>query len=64
MATQLEIKRIKSELSRVIAAKDEMDFRIHERLEEIDRLKANMNIQEAKELELIEKIKEMESAKD
>lgn len=59
MATVLEIKKIKSELSRVVAAKDELDCRIHERLEEIERLKEHMKIQEAKEIELIQKIKEM-----
>ena len=55
----LEIKKIRAELARVTAAKLEMDMRIEERSQEIDRLKEHMAIQEAKELELAEKLAEM-----
>jgi len=53
----LELKKIKAELGKVTAAKLEMDMRIEEKMQEIDRLKEHMAIQEAKELELTEKLK-------
>lgn len=52
----IELKKIKVELLRVSAAKAELELRIDERLEEIQRLKDNIKISEAKEVELQEKI--------
>ncbi len=52
----LELKRIKLEKMKVSAAKHEILFRIDERMEEIDRLKEHVKVQEAKEVELQEKI--------
>jgi chromosome segregation ATPase len=55
----LEVKRLKLELKRVDTAKEEMEFRIEERLAEISRLKDNIKIQEAKMAELTAKLKEI-----
>jgi len=54
--TPLELKRMKLELIKVAAARHELEFRIEERLEEINRIKEHVKIQEAKEAELKEKI--------
>jgi hypothetical protein len=54
--TSLDLKKIKVELLRVSAAKAELELRIDERLEEIERIRANIKVQEDKEKELIEKI--------
>ena len=56
MMTPLELKRIKLELIKVAAARCEIEFRIEERLDEIERLKDHVKIQEAKEAELQAKI--------
>lgn len=56
----LELKRKKVELLRVSAAKAELELRIHERLEEIERLKEHIAVSEAKEIELAQTIKELE----
>lgn len=58
MADNLEIKKIRAELARVTAAKLEMDMRIEERSQEIERLKEHMLIQEEKEKELAAKLEE------
>lgn len=52
----LEIKKIKAELARVTAAKLEMEYRIEERLQEIERLKEQVKLQNAKEQELTNKL--------
>jgi len=62
MATQLELKKIKAELLRVQAAKADMDVRIHDHLENIDRLNAQMSISQAKEDELIKTLAEMQNS--
>lgn len=54
----LEHKRMVLELKRVDMAREEMQFRIEERLEEIARLQDNIKIQEAKIKELKEKLGE------
>lgn len=59
----MDIQALKkqAELLRVQAAKAEMDFQIAERMAEIDRLKANIQIQLNKETELkgeIQKLRE------
>lgn len=48
----LDIKRKKLELSRVEVARQEQEFKIEERMEEIKRLEAMIDIQKAKEKEL------------
>jgi hypothetical protein len=58
MATQLEIKKMEVELIRVKAARMEMEFKVMERLDDIERLKDQIKIQEAREDELKEKIAE------
>lgn len=59
----LEIKKMQVELLRIGAAKAEMELRIHERMEEIDRLNEHIKIQEAKEVELKAKLAEAQSLK-
>lgn len=54
--TPLELKRIKLELIHVSAARAELEFRIEEKMDEIERLKKNIAIQQEKEIELREKI--------
>jgi predicted transcriptional regulator len=61
MATSpLEIKRKKVELLRVSSAKAELELRIHERMEEVERLQEHIKISEAKEVELAQVIADME----
>lgn len=54
--TPLERKKLEVELLRVNAAKEEMSLRILECQEQIDRLNTQIKIQEAKEIELKEKL--------
>ncbi len=56
----LELKRMKLELIKVSAARAELEFRVEERLDEIERVKANIKIQLDKETELAQKIKDSE----
>jgi hypothetical protein len=56
----LDLKRKQVELLRVSSAKAELELRIHERLEEIERLKEHIAISEAKEVELVQVIAELE----
>lgn len=53
----LELKRMKLELIKVEAARHELEFRIEEKMEEIERLKQHIEVQKSKEEELKEKIK-------
>lgn len=59
--TSLELKRLKIELIRVSAARAELEFKIEERLEEINRIKEHIKVQLDKEAELAGKIKEAEA---
>ena len=63
MATALELKRMELELMKVSTARHEQEYRILEFQENIDRLKPQVDIQRAKENELIEKIKEAKENK-
>jgi len=56
----LEHKRLKSELLRVGAAKAEMDYIIEQKRDEIKRLEEAMAKQDATEIILLEKIKQLE----
>jgi hypothetical protein len=53
MSDSIEIKRKKLELSRVELARQEQEFKIEERMEEINRLKGMIDIQKNKEQDLI-----------
>ena len=59
----IELKRKKVELLRVSAAKAEMELRIHERLDEIERLKQQMLVQEETENKLKDEILKLEKQK-
>lgn len=61
--TPIELKRLKVELARVQSARMEQELRIDEHNENIERLQAAILIQQAKEVELTEKIKDAEAAK-
>lgn len=60
--TQLDLKKLKVELLRVGAAKAELELRIDEHMDNIQRVEANIEVQKAKEEELKAKIAEMEVA--
>jgi hypothetical protein len=53
----IELKRKKLELSRVELARQEQEFKIEERMEEIARIKTMIEIQKNKEEELKAEIK-------
>ena len=57
----LELKKMKAELLSVSAAKAHLEVRIEQSLEDIERIKEHVKIQEAKENELRQKIAEVES---
>ena len=57
----LELKRTKLELIKVAAARAELEFKIEERLEDINRIKDHIKIQLDKEAELAAKIEEAEA---
>lgn len=57
MQNKLEIKKLQVELMRVSAAKAELELRIEEKLDEIERIKEHIKISEAREKELIQKLK-------
>ena len=59
MADTFEVKKLKAEMARVTAARLEMDIRIDERTQEIEKLKEHMAIQEGKEAELLARIAEL-----
>lgn len=54
---KLEQKRISSEFKRVDAAKEEMEYRIEDLLNQIERLKANITIQDKRLEELKKEMK-------
>jgi hypothetical protein len=54
--TPLDIKRMKLELVKVAAARAELEFRIEERLDEVERLREHIRVQLDKEAELTTKI--------
>jgi len=57
--TNLELKRTEVELIRVQAARAELEFKIIEREDEIERIRENIKIQLKREEELKIKIKEV-----
>ena len=57
MAMQLlEIKRLKLELVKVAAARNELEFRVDERMDEVARITEHIQVQLDKEKELTERI--------
>lgn len=60
--TSLELKRMKLQLVQVAAARNQLEFNIEERLDEVERIKANIKIQQDKEAELSAKIADAEKA--
>lgn len=53
----LDRKKLEVELLQVQAARAGLELKVEERLDEIQRIKEHIAISEAKELELIEKMK-------
>jgi hypothetical protein len=62
MASPIEIRKMKAELLGVSHAKANLEIRIEEMLEEIQRLKNHVEVQIKREVELQGKIAETESA--
>lgn len=61
--TPLEMKRVKAELLRVQAARADMEVRVEDHMENIERLKASIEVSNAREIELNKTIEEMEAQK-
>jgi len=57
----LDLKRLQVEYKRVNAAKEELELKILESLDQIKRLELNIEIQKTKEEELLGKIKDFQS---
>ena len=56
--TNLELKRKQLELNRVRVAREELELKIEERMEEIERLKGHIEIQLQKESDLEKELKQ------
>ena len=56
MLSEFEMKKLKLEIIRVSAAKSELEFKIDERLEDIKRIKENIEVQEKRLKELEQKL--------
>ena len=61
MSKITELKKLQVELHRVQGGKMEMELKIEERLEEIQRLKDHMGAQEAREAELAKQIADLKA---
>lgn len=57
----LELKKLQVELMRVQTARMELEYKIEERLEEIERMKTHIKIQEDREVELNNKLIEIKN---
>lgn len=60
----IDVKRKRLELSRVELARQEQEFKIEERMEEIARIKAAIEIQKKKEAELKAEIENLSNKGD
>lgn len=60
MDKKFEKKRLELELLKVSTAKAELEFKIEERLQEIERIKEHIVIQEKRQYELKQQINQME----
>lgn len=58
----LDLKRMKLELVKVAAARAELEFRVEERLDEINRIQEHVKVQTDKEAELQQKIADAEKS--
>lgn len=56
----IELKRLHVDYKRVNAAREELEFRVLEFEDQIKRLQTNIDLQKAKEIELLEQIKNFE----
>lgn len=54
----LDIKRKKVELSRVQVARQELELKIEEKMEEIERIKAHIEVQNKAEERLLKELKD------
>lgn len=52
----IELKKLKLEIARVTTAKLDLEIRLDERLQEIEKIKEYIAVQEAKEAELNDKL--------
>lgn len=52
----IEIKKLKLEIARVTTAKLDLEIRLEERLQEIEKIKEYIAVQETKETELNDKL--------
>lgn len=59
----MEIKRKKLELARVSLAKEELEFKILEKMEEVKRLEGMVEIQKNKQEELTKELADLEDKK-
>lgn len=57
----MELKKMQVEYKKVNAAREELEYRILEAQEQINRIQASIEIQKAKEDELLGKISELQS---
>jgi C4-dicarboxylate-specific signal transduction histidine kinase len=60
--SSLDIKRMKLELVKVAAARAELEFRVEERLDEINRIQEHIKVQLDKEADLQQKIADAEKS--
>jgi len=57
--SKLDLKRKELELGRVEQARKELEFKIEERMDEIERLKSHIDVQLEKEEQLKQEIKSL-----
>lgn len=58
----LDLKRMKLEMLKVAAARAELEFRVEERLDEINRIQEHIKVQLDKEADLAAKIADAEKS--
>jgi SMC interacting uncharacterized protein involved in chromosome segregation len=57
--SNLKKKKLELDLMKVAAAKAELEYKIEERLEDIQRMKDHIKLQEDREIELIKELEEL-----
>lgn len=57
----LEVKKTKLELMRVQTARMELEYKIEESLDQVERLRTHIKIQEAREIELLKQLEGIKS---
>lgn len=58
--SKLKVKKIELDLMKVAAAKAELEYKIEERLEDIRRMEEHIKLQEIREKELQDELKDLE----